>query len=301
MATITPTDGFDPATDSATLNGAMRGFGTDEESIINVLGNRTGIERMKIYGEYQREYQKDIIGDLKSELSGDFEDAIVALMTPQAKLDALELRAALTGKELNVAVLVEILFSRSLTELGEIKQMYATDFQGNLVEDVRTKTTGYIGRMLTSQLTFGTDDQTTCNLTEPEGQEILLMLNSLLRTESFCQLKERFDACADMTFREILGNLIAASAAANAPPGVLYILRMINRREEFFADRLYNSLKRLGTDERTLTRIIVSRAEVDLATIMVVFEEKYGETLASLIDSDVGGDYKRLLFKIIEH
>lgn len=49
-------------------------------------------------------YGKDLISDLKSELSGDFEDLILALMEPPAKYDALQMRKAM-------AVCFKILFS----------------------------------------------------------------------------------------------------------------------------------------------------------------------------------------------
>lgn len=40
-------------------------------------------------------YGKDLISELKSELSGDFEDLILALMEPPAKYDAAQLRKAM--------------------------------------------------------------------------------------------------------------------------------------------------------------------------------------------------------------
>jgi hypothetical protein len=39
-------------------------------------------------------------------------------------------------------------------------------------------------------------------------------------------------------------------------------VRCARDREGYFADRLYKSMKGVGTDEETLIRIIVTRAEV---------------------------------------
>lgn len=49
----------------------------------------------------------------------------------------------------------------------------------------------------------------------------------------------------------------------------------------------YNSvvsfLKGLGTDDKTLVRVMVSRCEVDMVEIKSVFERTYGKTLDSFI------------------
>ncbi|GAB4832272.1 hypothetical protein Ancab_006286 [Ancistrocladus abbreviatus] len=47
-------------------------WGTDEEGIIWCLGHRNADQRRKIRDTYQQLYNKSLIDDLHSELSGDF-------------------------------------------------------------------------------------------------------------------------------------------------------------------------------------------------------------------------------------
>ena len=56
--------------DAADLRKAMKGLGTDEGTIIKIIANRTQKQRVLIKESFQRQFSRDLIKDLKSELNG---------------------------------------------------------------------------------------------------------------------------------------------------------------------------------------------------------------------------------------
>ena len=65
--------------DAADLHKAMKGLGTDEAAIIKIIANRTNQQRQLIKNSFNKQFNRDLIKDLKSELSGKFEDTVLAL------------------------------------------------------------------------------------------------------------------------------------------------------------------------------------------------------------------------------
>lgn len=55
---------------------------------------------------------------------------------------------------------------------------------------------------------------------------------------------------------------------------------------EFFARRLNRAMKGIGTDERTLIRIIVSRSEIDLNAIKHEYERIFNRKLFDEVKVD---------------
>lgn len=56
--TVVPYPDFDPREDAEVLRKAMKGFGTDEKSIINVICNRTNEQRQEIANQFKTLYGK---------------------------------------------------------------------------------------------------------------------------------------------------------------------------------------------------------------------------------------------------
>lgn len=119
-----PAENFDATADAQALRKAMKGFGTDEDGLINVICRRSNEQRQLIARAYKTNFGKDLFEDIKSECSGNFEKLLVALMTPIVDYYAKELRDAMSGAGTEEDVLIEVLATMSNYEIHTIKNAY---------------------------------------------------------------------------------------------------------------------------------------------------------------------------------
>ena len=85
----------------------------------------------------------------------------------------------------------------------------------------------------------------------------------------------------------------------------LSIIKCLRERYVYFADRLHDCMKGVGTKDSDLIQMIVSRSEVDLVQIKEAFQLKYGRSLAECVGEDItrgGGmvaeNYKKVMVKL---
>ena len=141
-----------PQQDADALRKAMKGIGCDEKAIIDVCVGRTNAQRLEIVKAYKASYGRDLLADLKSELHGKFEDAMIALFTDPIEYDADELRKAMKGAGTNEDTLIEIIGSRPPQVLLQIKKKYSEKHGRDLEKDVESETSGILRKLLVSLL-----------------------------------------------------------------------------------------------------------------------------------------------------
>ncbi|XP_009999084.1 PREDICTED: annexin A7 isoform X3 [Chaetura pelagica] len=311
QGTIQAAPNFNAERDAEILRKAMKGFGTDEQAIINVVANRSNDQRQKIKAAFKTMYGKDLIKDLKSELSGNIEELILALFMPSTYYDAWSLRHAMKGAGTQERVLIEILCTRTNQEIREIVNCYKSEFGRDIEQDIRADTSGHFERLLISMCQGNRDENQTVDYQKAQDDAQRLYqagegklgtdescFNMVLATRSFPQLKATVEAYSRIANRDLLSS-IDREFSGNVERGLKTILQCALNRPAFFAERLYHSMKGAGTDDSTLIRIIVTRSEIDLVQVKQMFTQMYQKTLATMIASDTSGDYRRLLLAIV--
>ena len=71
--------------------------------------------------------------------------------------------------------------------------------------------------------------------------------------------------------------------------------------EKYFKKVLRLAINKLGTDEWALTRVVTTRAEVDMQRIKEEYHRRNSVPLECAIDSDTSGEYEKMLLALIGH
>uniref|UniRef100_A0A670IG44 Annexin n=1 Tax=Podarcis muralis TaxID=64176 RepID=A0A670IG44_PODMU len=307
---------FDANQDAEALYNAMKGFGSDKEAILELITSRSNKQRHEICQAYKALYGKDLIADLKYELTGKFERLIVGLMRPLEYFDAKEIKDALKGIGTDEKCLIEILASRTNQQIRALVEAYKDAYERDLEEDVVADTSGHFKKMLVVLLqgTREDDDVVSEDLVQQDAQVVAETLKlsdvsgddstsletrfmTVLCTQSYPQLRRVFQEFVKMTNHDV-AHAINKRMSGDVRDVFLAIVRSVKNKQAFFADKLYKSMKGAGTDDRTLIRIIVSRSEIDLLNIRREFWDIYDKSLYHMIEKDTSGDYCKALLAI---
>ncbi|XP_065098537.1 annexin A6 isoform X1 [Paramisgurnus dabryanus] len=309
--TVKPCSNFDPASDAKALRKAMKGFGTDEDAIIEIVTKRSNKQRQEIRKTFKSLLGRDLMADLKSELSKNLERLILGLMMTPAEFDAKMMKKAIEGAGTDEHALIEILVTRSNEEIQDMCSAFQSAYKTSLEDAIASDTSGHFKRALIS-LAQGAreegpedrdkvleDAQGLADACNAESDDMQDKIMSILCTRSFPHLRRVFQEFVRCSNKDI-EQIIKKELSGDFKNAMFAIVRSVKNRPSYFADRLYKAMKGLGTDDRALIRIMVSRSEIDLFNIRKEFKETHDATLHEFIQveafvGDTSGDYRKTL------
>ena len=301
------------AKDAEDLRNAMKGFGTDEATLIKVVANRTNRQRQAIKAQYKQQFGRDLIEDLKSELHGKLEDAFITLFTDQVETDADALKEAMKGAGTNEDTLIEIISSRTNEQLNLIKQCYKRKYNKELEADIKSETKGTLQHLLVSLVQGKRSmnphpDPANCARIAKEiydAGEAKMGTDESVFNKYFVSLSPHELAAVAQNYHKLTGHTILDAIdkefSGDSKKAFRTIVYATLSPSEYFATRVREAIKGFGTKDRLLMRILISRDEIDMPVIKQYYKQLYGKEMVQEIKTDISGDYQKLMVELCDH
>ncbi|KAK8587637.1 hypothetical protein V6N13_086619 [Hibiscus sabdariffa] len=311
-----------PSEDAEQLHKAFSGWGTNEQMIIDILAYRSAAQRNSIRKAYKEAYGEDLLKSLEKELTSDFERIILLFTLDPAERDAC-LASQSTKSSSSNWIFMEIACTRSASALLEVKKYYHSRYKKSLEEDIAHHTTGDYRKVYEAFAHITCSVQLLFPLVSTfryEGEEVDMSLAKseakilhekikdkqyndeelirIISTRSKAQLNATFNH-----YNSSFGNAITKDLKADPGDEFLKLLRAaikcLTTPEQYYEKVLRLAINKMGSDEKALTRVVATRAEVDMVRIKEAYQKRNSVSLEQAIAGDTSGDFKRMLLALI--
>ncbi|KAH9756605.1 Annexin D1 [Citrus sinensis] len=280
--------------DCEQLRKAFEGWGTNEQLIISILAHRNAAQRKLIRQTYADTYGEDLLKSLDKELTNDFERVVMLWTLDPAERDAFLANEATKRWTSSNQVLMEIACTRSSKQLLEARQAYHARFKKSLEEDVGYHTNGDFRKLLLPLVTAYRYEGDEVNITLAKSEAKILhekISNKAYNDEDLIRIlatrsKAQINATLNQ-YKNVYGNDIDQDLEADPKDEYLDLLRA--------------TVQCLGTDEGALTRVVTTRAEVDLKVIKDEYQRRNSVPLDRAVVKDTSGDYEKMLLALLGH
>ncbi|XP_053726207.1 annexin A1a [Synchiropus splendidus] len=306
--TVKAVANFNASADVAALEKAIKAKGVDENTIIEVLVKRSNEQRQQIKRAYEQAEGKPLDAALKKALKGDLEDVVMALLKTPAQYDAELLKMAMKGLGTDEDTLIEVMASRTNREILDIKKAYKEEYKKDLEEDIRSDTSGEFRTALLELCKAGRTEGVCDQLVDSDARTLYeagegrkgkdcSAFIEILTSRSAPHLRQVFDRYTKYSKVDV-AKAIDLEMKGDIEKCLTAVVKCAGSRPGYFAERLNLAMKGSGTRKHILSRIMVSRSEIDLRKIKEEYKKKFGKTLYQDILDDTKGDYEKILLAL---
>ncbi|CAA2954452.1 annexin D5 [Olea europaea subsp. europaea] len=291
-----------PRDDPVKLHKAFKGFGCDTATVVHILAHRDATQRAFIEQEYRAMYSEELRERLPSELGSDVK-AILLWMPDPTSRDAAIFRNALSGDKIDLKAATEVIRLQTPSQIQQFKQIYYAWFHAYLEHDIENQASGDHKKLLLACVS-------TIRHKGPEVDWVMAEFDA----KSLYRARKKELGTDEKIFLRIFSErsrpqLAAISSAYHRKYGrslkkvksetsgrfkfaLLTILRCAENPGKYFAKVLHKAMKGMGTDDTTLTRVIVTRAKIDRHYIKFEYEKKHGKYLIDAVHLETSSHYR---------
>jgi len=284
----------------------------NEDSIISILSTTTNLDRQIIRLFYRKKFSNPIQTDIQMQLSSDLRDLVLDMFDLPYEYDARELHSALTSLKTDVNTINEIIITRPRSHLILVQKIYKKFYNIALKNDIQNLSDKNYAEFLIAILASQRPMNPTIQIKEAYDIAKDIIKNSVKQygknVDLFKQVfidKSREDlilisrAFFDL-YKKNFYEIIDKEISGKNKKLIKDILFGLITPAQWFAKKAYKAMKGPGTDDNTLCRVIISRAEIDMDEIRDYYFRDWNTDLRNDIDGECSGAYGKILMNLSE-
>jgi len=295
----------DPVHDAKLLHKAIAGLGTDEKTLIRILGNRSKVQLLQIADAYAKHHKNTLEKDLKGDCSGNFLTLQLELIRPIIRVKIDTLKKAMDGVGTREKSLIDVLCLSSPEEIMMMKKDWPGSF--SLEHTVKSETSGDFKKVL-EKLLEGRR-MTYAHMNPMEAEQVAKELydagerrfgtNDSFFIRIFTTYPPEFLQLVDAHYTRRYGHSLRTAVEKETSGDYKSsLLALMTNPWDYYADRLYHAMHGVGTDDKALIYIFSILSEGQLKYISTIFKAKFGRDLKEMIRGDCSGHYRDLLLEL---
>jgi annexin A7/11 len=292
----------------------MKGFGTDEATLISVLAPLDPLQMASVRDAYTRHINRDLYKDVKSETGGYFEQGLLAIIEGPLSNDAELVREAVKGLGTKEWLLNDILLGRSNADLHEIKNAYQRkhnrSLQRDVEDDLSAETKNLFTRVISAtrhEESHPVDPQLVDNeVRSIHGSTAGRVINNVAEICAIFSKSSNNELRAishafHQRYHTDLDKHIEKNISGHMRDALLHILRTATDPALRDAIALEEAMAGAGTkDFKLVTRIVRlhwNRGHLD--QVKKAYQHHYRKDLRQRVQGEVSGDYQKLMLALL--
>ena len=277
-----------------------------EEAIIKVVENSNLEKRLQICLYYSETYGKSLYSELKTKLSGHFKALAIHLFIHPITFYAKLLKKGLKSFGGDEDIILEALSFPNKEEINQIESCFKTETGKDLIQEIEKNFSGVLKKNLINLISTPRGESHTPNPNKCEKLADLLISvgegnwagNDDIFKEVFIKSSgEELILIGRFYYKKTGKNMLDIIEKKITGKNKILLKEVLYNNiipQELYAEKIYNSIKGLGTNNSLLARVLVLRHEIDVDEINEFYKDKYKKEMKDDIIGDTSGNFQKL-------
>eukprot|EP00727_Mastigamoeba_balamuthi_P002327 m51a1_g12091 putative annexin-b11-like isoform x2 (329) ;mRNA; r:4190-5415 len=299
--------------DAERLYYAMKGLGTDDSELVEIIGGRPRAHLNAVAMAYKARYHHDLVCDIKVTPLGDtsfnYRTLLVALVKPIGEYIADLIYDAVDGVGTKEKELIDVVTQVYPAELAVLKECWQRKYSSHSLEHRLKDETSFNFRKTllhtirgtrmppgmidasrveadadalyrAGEKRWGTNDDVFIDIISQRSAEHLQAVSQAYARRHGHSLERAIEKETSGDYRDSL-------------------IALCTPRPVWVAKRVHDAVDGIGTNDSLLVRMFAFNDKPQLMMADAIYKQKYGKSMAHDVGKDTSGDYKHLLLRIL--